>query len=144
MLSPFTKVLAQATLLKVYAGRQQTAWFIPWMQLILGIFPWSIIPIDIKILIYEIDQILTAVRQQIINLTWSVSPAIYPQAQACSWFGSIEGCLIRYLPQYFQPRLSVKNNGQFLHGISVKIYSNQSDEWACADMPFMCILKPNG
>lgn len=58
--------------------------------------------IDRRILIYEIDQILTAVRQQIINLTWSVSVAIYPQAQAGSWFGRIEGFLIRYLSQHFQ------------------------------------------
>ena len=82
---------------------------------------WSIIPIDTTILIYEIDQILTVVRQQIINLTWSVSPAIYPQAQDCSWFGRIEGFLIRYLPQQFLPAGGVKNNGQFLRVSSIKI-----------------------
>ena len=81
---------------------------------------WSIIPVDTMKLIYEIDQILTAARQQMINLTRSVSAAISPQAQACYWFGKIEGFLIRYLSQYFRPQDSIKNNGQLSHGSSVK------------------------
>jgi hypothetical protein len=74
------------------------------------------------VLIYEIDQLIADVRQQIINLTGCVTAAIYPQAQAWRTSVGIEGFPISYLPQHLLPVVSVKNNGQFLRVSSVKIY----------------------